>query len=176
MCKYFLFVFVFCFIFVVFLFLVSVYQQGDWIVCGGFIIVVFDEFIFNIVVGGIDFGVVFNIDNDIQLGLNVVYFIIDNINIELFVVMFFKYDVNFFVVDLLGMGNQFGEVMYFLFMFIVNYYFNDVSFVFQLYIGVGINYIFIFDEEFIGVNEIVGLSDFLFDNLFGLLVQVGMDY
>ena len=57
-----------------------------------------------------------------------------------------------------------------------NYYFNDASSAFQPYVGAGINYTFIFDEEFTGANETAGLSDLSLDNSFGLSAQIGMDY
>ena len=69
-----------------------------------------DESTSNIVAGGTDLGVALNIDNDTQLGLNVAFFITDNINIELLAATPFKHDVNFSVADPLGTGNQLGEV------------------------------------------------------------------
>jgi len=146
--------------------LASAHQQGDWIVRGGLTTVAPDESTSNIVAGGTDLGVALNIDNDTQLGLNVAYFITDNINIELLAATPFKHDVNF----------QLGEVTHLPPTLTANYYFNDASSAFQPYIGAGINYTFIFDEEFTGANETAGLSDLSLDNSFGLSAQVGMDY
>lgn len=156
--------------------LASAHQQGDWIVRGGISTVAPDESTSNIVAGGTDLGVALNIDNDTQLGLNVAYFITDNINIELLAATPFKHDVNFSVADPLGTGNQLGEVTHLPPTLTANYYFNDASSAFQPYIGAGINYTFIFDEEFTGANETAGLSDLSLDNSFGLSAQVGMDY
>ena len=126
--------------------------------------------------GGSDLGVALNIGNDTQLGLNVAYFITDNINIELLAATPFKHDVNFSVADPLGTGNQLGEVTHLPPTLTANYYFNDASSAFQPYVGAGINYTFIFDEEFTGANETAGLSDLSLDNSFGLSAQIGMDY
>ena len=156
--------------------LAGAHQQGDWIVRGGLTTVAPDESTSNIVAGGNDLGVALNIDNDTQLGLNVAYFITDKINIELLAATPFKHDVNFSVADPLGTGNQLGEVTHLPPTLTANYYFNDASSAFQPYIGVGINYTFIFDEEFTGANEDAGLSDLSLDNSFGLSAQVGMDY
>ena len=127
--------------------LASAHQQGDWIVRGGLTTVAPDESTSNIVAGGNDLGVALHIDNDTQLGLNVAYFITDNINIELLAATPFKHDVNFSVADPLGTGNQLGEVTHLPPTLTANYYFNDASSAFQPYIGAGINYTFIFDES-----------------------------
>ncbi|WP_218312138.1 OmpW family outer membrane protein [Alteromonas antoniana] len=152
------------------------HQAGDIIVRGGLTTVAPDESTSNIVVGGGDLGVDLAIDNNTQLGLNLAYFITDQINIELLAATPFKHDVDFGVVDPLGTGNQLGEVTHLPPTVTVNYYFNDASSAFQPYVGAGVNYTFIFDEEFTGANEEAGLADLSLDNSFGLSAQVGMDY
>ena len=59
----------------------NAHQQGDWLVRGGLTTVAPDESTSNIVAGGADLGVALNIGNDTQLGLNIAYFVTDNINI-----------------------------------------------------------------------------------------------
>ena len=88
----------------------------------------------------------------------------------------FKHDVEFSVADPLGTGNKLGEVTHLPPTLTANYYFNDASSAFQPYVGAGINYTFIFDEEFTSANSQAGLSDLSLDNSFGLSAQVGMDY
>ena len=75
------------------------HQAGDIIVRGGLTTVAPDESTSNIVVGGGDLGVDLAIDNNTQLGLNLAYFITDQINIELLAATPFKHDVDFGVVD-----------------------------------------------------------------------------
>lgn len=152
------------------------HQAGDIIVRGGLTNVAPDESTSNIIVGGGDLGVDLAIDNNTQLGLNLAYFITDQINIELLAATPFKHDVNFGVVDPLGTGNQLGEVTHLPPTVTVNYYFNDASSAFQPYVGAGVNYTFIFDEEFTGANKDAGLADLSLDNSFGLSAQLGMDY
>ncbi|WP_414829182.1 OmpW family outer membrane protein [Alteromonas sp. H39] len=152
------------------------HQAGDIIVRGGLTTVAPDESTSNIIVGSGDLGVDLAIDNDTQVGLNLAYFITDKINIELLAATPFKHDVDFGVVDPLGTGNQLGEVTHLPPTVTVNYYFNDASSAFQPYVGAGVNYTFIFDEEFTGANEEAGLADLSLDNSFGLSAQVGMDY
>lgn len=154
----------------------SAHQQGDIIVRGGFTTVTPDESTSTIIAGGSDLGVALTIDSNTQLGINIAYFVTDNINIELLAATPFKHDVNFSVNDPLGTGTKLGEVTHLPPTLSANYYFNDASSAFQPYIGAGINYTFIFDEEFTSANENAGLSNLSLDNSFGLSAQVGMDY
>ena len=156
--------------------LASAHQEGDWIVRGGLTTVAPDESSSNIIAGGTDLGVALTVDNNTQLGINVAYFVTNNINIELLAATPFKHDVNFSVSDPLGTGNQLGEVTHLPPSLTANYYFNDASSAFQPYIGAGINYTIFFDEEFTNANAGAGLSDLSLDNSFGLTAQVGMDY
>ncbi|RUP83682.1 outer membrane protein OmpW [Alteromonas sp. KS69] len=154
----------------------SAHEKGDWIVRGGLTTVAPDESTSNIIAGGSDLGVALTIDNDTQLGLNVAYFITDNINVELLAATPFTHDVNFSVNDPLGTGNALGEVTHLPPTVTVNYYFNDANAAFQPYIGAGLNYTFIFDESFTAANKEAGLEDLSLDNSVGISAQVGMDY
>ncbi len=152
------------------------HQQGDWIIRGGLTSVAPDESASNMTAGGSDLGVSLTIDNNTQLGLNIAYFVTDNINIELLAATPFTHDVNFSLPDPLTTGNKLGEVTHLPPTLTANYYFNNPDSAFQPYIGAGINYTFIFDEEFTDANSDAGLSDLSLDNSFGLSAQVGMDY
>lgn len=152
------------------------HQAGDILVRAGATTVSPDESSSNIFAGGDDLGVGLTIDNNTQLGLNVAYFFTDHINVELLAATPFTHDVNFSVDDPLGTGNKVGEVTHLPPTVTVNYYFNNASSVFQPYIGAGVNYTFIYDEEFTSANGEAGLSDLSLDNSFGLSAQIGMDY
>ena len=78
--------------------------------------------------------------------------------------------------DPLGTGDKLGEVTHLPPTLTVNYYFNDPAAVFQPYIGAGLNYTFIFDEEFTSANGDAGLTDLDLDNSFGVSAQIGADY
>ena len=154
----------------------SAHQQGDWVLRGGLTTVSPDESSSNIFAGGSDLGVALKVDNNTQLGINVAYFITDNINIEVLAATPFTHDVDFSVSDPLGTGNKLGEVTHLPPTVTVNYYFNDASSAFQPYVGAGLNYTIFFDEEFTDANEDAGLDDLSLDNSFGLSAQIGMDY
>lgn len=141
----------------VFVFLVFVYEVGDIIVCVGLIFVLLNDDLSNVnvdVLGG-NVGMGVEVDFNIQFGLNLVYMLDFNWGFEVLVVILFIYDVIFIdIVDNgLGLGDgKLVEVIYLLFIVSVVYFF-DINSVFIFYVGVGVNYIIFFDEEFIGVWE-----------------------
>jgi outer membrane protein len=153
----------------------TAFEQGDLILRAGFATVSPDDASSNIVVGS-DLGVNVAVDSNTQIGLNIAYFLTDNINIELLAATPFTHDVNFGVSDPLGTGDQLGEVTHLPPTITVNYYFNNASSKFQPYIGAGLNYTIFFDEEFTSANTAAGLDDLSLDNSFGLAAQVGADY
>ena len=128
----------------------TAFEQGDLILRAGFATVSPDDSSSNIVVGG-DLGVNVAVDNNTQLGLNIAYFLTNNINVELLAATPFVHDVNFGVSDPLSTGDQLGEVTHLPPTITVNYYFNDASSQFQPYVGAGFNYTIFFDEEFTSV-------------------------
>ncbi|QJR81002.1 outer membrane beta-barrel protein [Alteromonas pelagimontana] len=152
------------------------YQKGDILIRGGATAVVPEESTSTIVAGGSDLGVGLSIDSNTQLGLNLAYFVTDQINIELLAATPFKHDVNFDAPDPLGTGDKLGEVKHLPPTLSVNYYFNSPDSYWQPYAGVGINYTFIYDESFTDANEEVGLNNLSLDNSLGLAAQVGVDY
>lgn len=152
------------------------HQQGDILVRAGATTVAPDESTSTILVGDSDLGVDLTIGNNTQLGLNIAWFFTDHFNLELLAATPFKHDVDFGVSDPLGTGDRLGEVTHLPPTLSINYYFNRPSSAFQPYIGGGINYTFIFDEEFSSANQNAGLSDLSLDNSFGLSAQVGLDY
>lgn len=156
--------------------LVQAYEKGDWLVRGGLTTVAPDDETSNIFVGDSDLGVDLSIDSNTQLGLNVAYFITDNINIELLAATPFTHDVDFGVEDPLGTGTQLGEVTHLPPTLSINYYFNDPAATFQPYVGAGLNYTLIYDEEFTSANGDAGLTDLSLDNSFGLSAQLGADF
>jgi outer membrane protein len=133
----------------------AAFEQGDILLRVGFASVAPNDSSSNIVVGS-DLGVNVAVDNNTQLGLNVAYFLTDNINVEVLAATPFTHDVNFGVSDPLGTGDQLGEVTHLPPTVTVNYYFNDASSKFQPYVGAGLNYTIFFDEEFTSANATAG--------------------
>lgn len=154
---------------------VTAFEQGDIILRFGFATVNPDDSSSNIIVGS-DLGVNGAVDSNTQIGINIAYFLTDNINVEVLAATPFKHDVNFGLSDALGTGDQLGEVTHLPPTVTVNYYFNDASSKFQPYVGAGLNYTIFFDEEFTSANVAAGLDDLSLDDSFGLSAQVGADY
>jgi outer membrane protein len=150
------------------------YEKGDILVRVGVTQVAPDDSSSPVLVGG-DASVLntrLAIDNNVQLGLNIAYFVTDNINVELLAATPFKHDVN-----LTANGAKLAEVTHLPPTLTVNYFFADPNAAFQPYVGAGINYTFIFDEEFTQANkDALGVDDLKLDNSFGLSAQVGFDY
>jgi outer membrane protein len=150
------------------------YEKGDIVVRVGLTQVAPDDSSSPVLVGG-DASVLntrLSIDNNTQLGLNIAYFITDKINVELLAATPFKHDVN-----LTANGAKLAEVTHLPPTVTVNYFFADPSAAFQPYVGAGVNYTFIFDEEFTQANkDALGVDDLKLDNSFGLSAQVGFDY
>lgn len=152
------------------------YEKGDLLIRAGFTNVSPNDGASNIFAGGADLGVSLTVGSDTQLGLNIAYFVTDNVNIEVVAATPFTHDVNFSVSDALGTGNRLGEVTHLPPSVTANYYFMDASSAFQPYLGAGLNYTIFFDEEFTGANRRAGLTDLELDNSFGLTAQLGADY
>lgn len=149
---------------------VVAFEKGDLIARVGIANVSPDESTSNVFVGGADQGASLEIGDDTQLGLNFAYFISDRINVEVLAATPFSHDVSF------SSGARLGEVTHLPPTVSVNYYLNSPSSAFQPYAGIGLNYTFIYDEEFSSENEAAGLSDLSLDNSFGLAAQIGADY
>ncbi len=167
------------------------YEAGDWLVRVGVTTVAPDASSSPILAGSLDLGqalpsvgtsLTVDVDNNTQLGLNVAYFVTDNINIELLAATPFKHDIEFVAGKLAETSHLPPSVT-------ANYFFLDSSSKFQPYVGAGLNYTIFFDEEFddgavttietltqgdLGAAATVSNLDL--DASFGLTFQVGFDY
>lgn len=151
------------------------YEKGDWIVRAGLTNVSPNDDSSNIITGGTDLGVDLSVGGNTQLGLNLAYFLSENINIEVLAATPFTHDVDFGVSDPLGTGDKLGEVTHLPPTISVNYYFFGTDSKFQAYVGAGVNYTLFFDEEFTSNNTNAGLGDLDLDSSFGLSFQLGAD-
>jgi outer membrane protein len=146
------------------------YEQGDWIVRIGMTSVAPDDSSSNVNVGGADLGIGVNVDSNVQLGLNLVYFYSSHLAIEVLAATPFSHDIGLDTVGALGNTKHLPPTLS------ANYYFAEPSSVFQPYIGAGVNYTMFFDEQFTSANTDAGFSDLELDNSLGLAAQVGFDY
>ena len=164
---------------------VMAHEQGDWLVRVGVTHVAPDASSSPILAGGADLGVALglgslevDVDSGTALGINVAYFVTDNINVELLAATPFNHDIEFLN------GQKLAETDHLPPSLTVNYFFLDPSSKFQPYVGAGLNYTFFFEEEFDqgAVNTIetvtggAVVSNLDLDSSFGITAQVGFDY
>ena len=156
------------------------YEAGDIIVRAGVTTVAPNDDSSNVNVnalgGNVGMGV--EVDNDTQLGLNLVYMLDSNWGVEVLAATPFTHDVNLVGTadNDLGLGDgKLAEVTH-LPPTISAVYFFDTNSAFVPYVGAGLNYTFIYDEEFTGAREDQTFTDLDLDNSFGWSAQVGFDY
>lgn len=153
------------------------YTAGDWLFRGGVTNVDPDTNKSSIYLAGDDSTMSLSVDDDTQIGLNLVYFFDANWALELLAATPFTHDVTIHdpnaVLDVDGV--RLGEVTHLPPTFSVLYYFNTSS-PFKPYLGAGINYTVFFDEEFASGPEDLGLSDLELDSSWGYALQLGFDY
>ncbi len=152
------------------------YEAGDIIARAGLTSVSPDDSTGNIIAGGSDLGVDLTVGSDIQIGLNLAYFLTDKINIELLAATPFNHKVSFGVADPLGTGDVLGDVTHLPPTLSVNYYMLGSDSPVQPYVGIGLNYTVFFDEEFTDANDGAGLANLDLDSSVGLAVQIGADF
>lgn len=117
------------------------------------------------------------VEDDEQLGLNLVYFFTDQVAIELLAATPFSHDLTVDTgagVAPLGSTKQLPPTLS------VLYYPNEPSSKWQPYLGLGVNYTVFFEEEFdsgmTGTGSPLDLSNLKLKNSWGLSAQVGLDY
>lgn len=160
---------------------VAAYETGDLVVRGGFTQVAPQGDSGKIYTGYDNLGTTaleVGVDNDTQLGLNLVYFYTPRVAVELLAATPFSHDMNVENNNLaptvsdgsLGESKQLPPTLS------VLYYFGATDAALQPYAGLGVNYTVFFDESFTAEREDEGFSDLKLDNSFGLAVQAGFDY
>jgi outer membrane protein len=153
-------------------------QAGDILVRGGLTMVTPDSGKSPVLLGGSDAnGMSLSVDDNTQLGLNVVYFFDSNWAVELLAATPFTHDVTIHdPKGTLGVdGAKLAEVTHLPPTLSALYYF-DTGTAFKPYVGVGLIYTIFFDEEFEAAPTALGLTNLELDGSFGYSVQVGADY
>ncbi len=153
-------------------------QAGDILVRGGLTMVSPDSGKTPILLNGnSDNGMSLTVNDNTQLGLNLVYFFDSNWAVELLAATPFTHDVTLQDPEgtLQADGALLAEVSHLPPALSAIYYF-DTNSVFKPYVGVGINYTIFFDDKFSGAATDLGLSNIDLDGSFGYSVQVGSDY
>jgi len=158
-------------------------QAGDILVRGGATMISPDSSKAGVALDGTMTPLSISVDDNTQLGLNVVYFFDSNWAVELLAATPFTHDV--VLHDPQGVteavyganldGAKLAEVTHLPPTLSALYYFDTGS-AFKPYVGAGINYTVFFDEEFTATPASVGFKNLELDSSFGLSFQVGADF
>ncbi|MDR9752922.1 OmpW family outer membrane protein [Pseudomonas sp. SZMC_28357] len=125
---------------------------------------------------GADLGGKATISNDTQLGLNFAYMVTNHLGIELLAATPFEHDVKIKGTALSAANGNLGSFKQLPPTLSLVYYPLDSSSAFQPYVGAGVNYTWMFDENVSSDAEANGFSHFRAKNSWGMAWQVGADY
>ena len=151
----------------------AAYDAGDLVLRAGYTNVAPNDDSGAVLVDGADSGLTVGVDDNAQLGLNIVYFYDNNWAIEVLAATPFSHDIIVHTPD----GNaKLAETKHLPPTVSALYFFNEKDAAFQPYAGVGVNYTVFFDEDFTSTFKDAGFSDLDLDSSFGLAAQVGFDY
>lgn len=158
-------------------------QAGDLLIRGGLTMAAPSSNQATVLLDGAATPLSISVDDNTQLGLNLVYFFDSNWAVELLAATPFTHDVvlhdpegvtsSIYGIDL--NGATLAEVSHLPPTLSALYYFDTGS-AFKPYVGVGLNYTVFFDEEFTSTPQAAGFSNLELDGSFGYSVQVGLDY
>ncbi|TVP53248.1 MAG: OmpW family protein [Halomonadaceae bacterium] len=154
---------------------VAAASEGDWIVRGSLTNVSPNESTGSVSgpLAGALVGSDVEVSSETGLGFTVVYFVRDNVSIELLGSLPFKHDLSISggALD----GADLGSIKHLPPTLSVQYHFDTGS-AFRPYVGAGINYTLFFDEDVAGDAKGAGVTDLDLDNSWGLAAQIGVDY
>ncbi|MEH6567684.1 MAG: OmpW family outer membrane protein [Halioglobus sp.] len=159
---------------------VQAYEEGDWIVRVGAATVAPNDDSDSIVIPtepatvlkGVD------VDSDTQLGLIGAYMLTDNFGLELLASTPFEHDIS-----VSGTGIEAGSIKQLPPTLSLQWYPRGGKAGWQPYVGVGVNYTYVFDEEVDSdlegaLGALIGATDVELevDSSFGLAAQAGVDF
>jgi outer membrane protein len=125
---------------------------------------------------GTNLGGKATMSSDTQLGLNFAYMLDSHWGIELLAASPFEHDVKLKGTALGAANGKLGSLKHLPPTLSVVYYPLDSKSAFQPYVGAGINYTWIYDEQLSSEAQSNGFSNFKADNSWGMAFQVGADY
>ena len=146
-------------------FTATAHQAGDIIVRAGVVMVAPNES--SPVVADI---AEFEVDDDVQLGLNFGYMVTDNFGVELLAASPFSHDVSLGELGKIADTKQLPPTL------VAQYYFGDAQSALRPYVGVGVNFTNFYDNDFTQEAKDLGLDNLSLSNSWGLAAQVGLDY
>lgn len=153
------------------------YEAGDWVVRGGLTLVTpksnGSENIYVAALGG-DTGMQVDVNDDVQLGLNLVYFYNPHWAVELLAATPFSHTIDL-KNSALGLGDgELAETKHLPPTLSALYYFDSDQ-TFKPYVGLGLNYTTFFSEEFSPQRKEQGFNNLSLDDSWGIGVQAGFD-
>ncbi|SDN98203.1 outer membrane protein [Pseudomonas arsenicoxydans] len=125
---------------------------------------------------GTNLGGKATMSSDTQLGLNFAYMFDSHWGIELLAASPFEHDVKLKGTALGAANGKLGTLKHLPPTLSVVYYPMAAKSPFQPYVGAGINYTWIYDENLSSEAQANGFSNFKADNSWGMAFQVGADY
>ena len=154
-------------------------HAGDFIVRAGLTTVAPQAESSNVTVDGVgNVGMGVDVDNNTQLGLNLVYKYNANWAVEVLAATPFKHEISLEHTNdnELGLGDgALAETKHLPPTISALYYFNG-SEAFQPYVGLGLNFTVFFDEEFKDARQQQTFNELKLENSWGVSAQVGADY
>ncbi|MFL0800174.1 MAG: outer membrane beta-barrel protein [Agarilytica sp.] len=148
------------------------YEKGDVVLRAGLSTAAPSEDSGNVIVDGAETPMSVSVDNNTQLGLNVVYVLNPNWAIELLAATPFAHTIN---LENSGIDGELADVTHLPPTLSALYFFAGSESKIQPYAGLGLNYTIFFDESFKSEREPT-FSNLELDSSFGLAVQAGFDY
>ena len=152
---------------------VYAYEGGDIVARFGLTSVNPNDESENVILGGESTDLTVGVDNDVQLGLNLVYFFNSSIALELLAATPFTHTIELNDGD--GNTTELAEVTHLPPTVSALYYLPISGNGISPYLGAGINYTVFFDEEFTSQYRDAGFADLSLDSSLGLAVQAGVD-
>lgn len=125
---------------------------------------------------GADLGGKATLGSDTQLGLNFAYMITNHLGIELLAATPFEHEVKLKGTALSAANGKLGSFKQLPPTLSLVYYPLDSKSAFQPYVGAGVNYTWMYDENLSSDASANGLSNFNIKNSWGLAWQIGADY
>ncbi|MBL0845886.1 OmpW/AlkL family protein [Pseudomonas mediterranea] len=125
---------------------------------------------------GTDLGGKASLNSDTQLGLNFAYMITDHLGVELLAATPFEHDVNISGTSGGIANGKLGSLKHLPPTVSLIYYPLNNKAAFQPYLGIGINYTWVYDESVGSRASAAGFDSFHASNSWGWAAQAGADY
>lgn len=150
------------------------YEAGDLILRAGVVSVDPHEDSSSIRLNGNALGGKATLDSDTQIGINFAVMLTDHWGLELLGATPFSHKVG--VQGLGGLDGKLADVKQLPPTLSVVYYPFPSKWMFQPYVGLGVNYTFFFDQNLSGAAQAKGFSNLNLKDSWGLAGQIGADF